>query len=316
MVVSTGSGPSFGANTLQTGYEGSPEIITNATDGCFTIQGGTGDDTDDNFCGENNAGTQTYSIQADGEVFASRMRIGPNAADNLFTASVTSGGATMSFESGANDWIQLFATSGADPALIWSSNKDLRFGTTTTNTLGGFVERARITNDGLWGIGTNLTTPTARIHTVVLDTENQVSGRFVNNDTTNDPDTVIITNTTTGDSLQINTTDLVVAGDGHTTFGKAHNWARTATAVSANTAGEMIVGVTDTSIARTITLDTDDVVDGRVIVIKDESGVAGTNNITIATEGAETIDGAATIVISSNFGVARVYSNGSNWFVI
>ena len=89
---------------------------------------------------------------------------------------------------------------------------------------------------------------------------------------------------------------------------------RTGTAVSVNTANETIVGVTDTSIARTITLDTSDTVAGRIMIIKDESGAAGTNNITIDTEGAETIDGAATVVITVNFGVARVYSDGTNWF--
>ncbi len=90
---------------------------------------------------------------------------------------------------------------------------------------------------------------------------------------------------------------------------------RTATAVSASALGETIVGVTDNSSQRTITLDTDDVVDGRVLIIKDEAGTAGSaNNIIIATEGAETIDGAATINITVDYGVLRVYSDGTNWF--
>ena len=89
---------------------------------------------------------------------------------------------------------------------------------------------------------------------------------------------------------------------------------RTATAVSANSAAETIIWVTSTAAARTITLDTDDVVAGRMIIIKDESWAAGTNNITIATEGAETIDWVSTITITVNYWVARVYSNGTNWF--
>ena len=89
---------------------------------------------------------------------------------------------------------------------------------------------------------------------------------------------------------------------------------RTATAVATSSAAETIIGVTDTSAPRTITLDTDDVIDGRIIIINDESGAAGTNNITIATEATETIDGSATQTISTNYGVLRVYSDGTNWF--
>jgi hypothetical protein len=89
---------------------------------------------------------------------------------------------------------------------------------------------------------------------------------------------------------------------------------RTATAVSADSAQETIIGVTDTSVARTITLKQNDSRAGRIIIVKDESGAAATNNITIATEGAETIDGAATQVITANYGVGRFYSDGTNWF--
>lgn len=58
------------------------------------------------------------------------------------------------------------------------------------------------------------------------------------------------------------------------------------------------------------------VVSGRTIVIKDASGNAGTNNITITTEGSELIDGSATATINSNYGVLRLYSDGSNWFIV
>jgi hypothetical protein len=92
---------------------------------------------------------------------------------------------------------------------------------------------------------------------------------------------------------------------------------RVAKSANATTAGETIIGVTDTSAARTITLATADVKAGRVIIIKDESGGAATNNITIATEGTQAIDGDTSdtaLKITANYGVVRVYSNGSNWF--
>jgi len=50
------------------------------------------------------------------------------------------------------------------------------------------------------------------------------------------------------------------------------------------------------------------------ILVKDAGGNAGTNNITIATQGAETIDGGATAVISVNYNSIWLYSDGTNWF--
>ncbi len=55
---------------------------------------------------------------------------------------------------------------------------------------------------------------------------------------------------------------------------------------------------------------------GKVYIIKDESGTAGTNNITIDGNGAETIDGAATKVINTNFGSATLICSGAAWFII
>jgi hypothetical protein len=52
----------------------------------------------------------------------------------------------------------------------------------------------------------------------------------------------------------------------------------------------------------------------RWVVIKDEAGTAAVNNITITPAGLETIDGAASVVINTNYGSRRVYSNGSAWF--
>ena len=51
---------------------------------------------------------------------------------------------------------------------------------------------------------------------------------------------------------------------------------------------------------------------GMYFVIKDGRGDAGTNNITI-TPAAGNIDGSPTLVISTNFGVARIVFNGSQW---
>lgn len=78
------------------------------------------------------------------------------------------------------------------------------------------------------------------------------------------------------------------------------------------------VGVTSTAAARTITLPAAASYGiGRVLVIKDESGAAGTNNITAQRAGSDTIDGATSKAISSNYGSLTLYCDGvSKWFTI
>lgn len=90
------------------------------------------------------------------------------------------------------------------------------------------------------------------------------------------------------------------------------------TAVSNNTAAMGLAhkyAVTDTTVARTITVSSADILNtDREFIVKDESGGAGTFNITIATEGAQTIDGASTVIITVDFGSVSLYSDGTNLF--
>lgn len=76
------------------------------------------------------------------------------------------------------------------------------------------------------------------------------------------------------------------------------------------------VTYTSTGAVTSLTLPTAQTVAGRRIIVKDAGGNANTNNITIDTEGAETIDGSATNVISTDYGSVTLYSDGSNWFII
>jgi hypothetical protein len=81
---------------------------------------------------------------------------------------------------------------------------------------------------------------------------------------------------------------------------------------------DYILNVTypSTAAVTSLTLPTAQTVSGRVIIIKDASGNAGTNNITIDTEGGQTIDGAATKVLNGNYESVMLYCDGSNWFII
>tara|TARA_R110000824_G_scaffold163972_2_gene339945 strand:- start:926 stop:4072 length:3147 start_codon:yes stop_codon:yes gene_type:complete len=74
-----------------------------------------------------------------------------------------------------------------------------------------------------------------------------------------------------------------------------------------------------TGSGKTVTLNSDQCTEGRVLIIKDGAGTAGQGySITIGTEGSETIDGADTKVISSNYGSVTLYADhlGANWFTI
>jgi hypothetical protein len=89
----------------------------------------------------------------------------------------------------------------------------------------------------------------------------------------------------------------------------------TESAVSTTTDGSSIIGITDTTAVRTVTVDSAAIlIKGQKFQIKDQSGGSFTNNIIIATEGSQTIDGQSTLPIVNNYGVMRLYSNGSNLF--
>lgn len=55
---------------------------------------------------------------------------------------------------------------------------------------------------------------------------------------------------------------------------------------------------------------------GHEVLIADAKGDAGTNNITISPEDTETINGAGTLVISANYGYARLKYDGTNWLQV
>jgi hypothetical protein len=67
--------------------------------------------------------------------------------------------------------------------------------------------------------------------------------------------------------------------------------------------------------AITITLPTP--TNGRQLIIKDISGTAATNNITIARHGTETIEGvSASYVLSANYVSVTLTSDGTNWWLV
>ena len=78
---------------------------------------------------------------------------------------------------------------------------------------------------------------------------------------------------------------------------------------------DAIIGVSSTAAPRTITMPASSLVTGQRWTIKDESGGAAANNITVSGNG-KNIDGAATYVINTNFGAVDIYYSGSNFFIV
>ena len=89
----------------------------------------------------------------------------------------------------------------------------------------------------------------------------------------------------------------------------------TATYTTVSTDNQIHVTYTTTG-ACTVTIATTDIsVEGRVLTITDGGGNATLNNITIATEGSQTINGETSWVIGSNYNSITLYSDGTNLFV-
>jgi len=81
-------------------------------------------------------------------------------------------------------------------------------------------------------------------------------------------------------------------------------------------ATDHFIGVDTTSQAITITLPkTSDVGVGKIFLLKDEGGNAGTNSVTIATADSATIDGSSTIQLDSDYAAISIYYNGTEWSV-
>ena len=79
------------------------------------------------------------------------------------------------------------------------------------------------------------------------------------------------------------------------------------------------VAVTSLSAPRTLTLPSAATAGaGFRLIIKDESGAAGTHNMTVPVAGGsgQTVDGAASVAVAANYGTLRLISTGSNWSVI
>jgi len=65
-----------------------------------------------------------------------------------------------------------------------------------------------------------------------------------------------------------------------------------------------------------VTLSSSDVSDGKIVRAVDINGIAGSIDLTVDTEGSETINGEPDAVLNNNYEALTFQSDGSNWFVV
>ncbi len=83
------------------------------------------------------------------------------------------------------------------------------------------------------------------------------------------------------------------------------------------TTTDFFVGTNSTQAAFQVTLaDAALLSDGQMLVIKDEGGTAGSNNITVAASGSQTIDGQNQVVLESPYAAIQLYCNGTDKYYV
>ena len=70
----------------------------------------------------------------------------------------------------------------------------------------------------------------------------------------------------------------------------------------------------DTEVAVTVTLT--NVEEKRTVIVKDSSGTAGTNNITVQTDSTALIDNSANAIMNANYISLTFNSDGTNWWIV
>lgn len=215
-----------------------------------------------------------------------------------------------------------FAT--ADSASVVFVNcqmgrQGLTNGNSSTAIFYNCVEVGPVLNSIVWGFDTTF---------FAGDTDNisgtTISGRLVNcGFGSEDPTTNAIA---TNDGFYVNNLYRIADASGpHTLYDDTCNLtpivtgsvfkARRDSSSITGSEYDFYMGITDTSAPIGVSLP-GDTVPGHVFIVNDESGGAGTNNITITPDSGKTINGASTYVINANYGCNSFIYDGTNYLTL
>lgn len=86
-----GAGAGVSTSTLQSAYNNSltPEILTNATLGAFSLKRGSALDSDDIIEGLNAAGTKTFNVTGDGDIYGNYTKTNQEFISSTYSVNVT-----------------------------------------------------------------------------------------------------------------------------------------------------------------------------------------------------------------------------------
>ena len=85
---------------------------------------------------------------------------------------------------------------------------------------------------------------------------------------------------------------------------------------SLNGKDSSIVPIDSSNNSIVYTINTSVMTEGKILIIKDVGGQAGSNNITVSTQDNQTIDGQQSAVINEDYGHLKIFYHNGNWFII
>ena len=190
-------------------------------------------------------------------------------------------------------------------------------GTDQLSLIAGGVETVRVTDSSII-VNDNIVGKTVYVEDSIYVNNGWITG--VNDSGYLEIDSISTNNFSVGGSAYVDTimqlSDALSEETRETFFGNITNIGSTSSVVTVNLSlDDLIIAANHTDDeAVVLQLMSAQTTSGRMIIVSDTDGNAGTNNITITTESTEKINGQDSYTINSNYGSIRLYSDGANWF--
>lgn len=318
---------------LRTSYDGSNHMSVTTGSAGSTAFALTGTTPTFSFSQSVGVGTSTVSANIHSLLTTEQLRLGFDATDyasftvgstgNLTVALTGSGTPTVTFNqafrasggmytSSATTTSNLMVPSGTGATSITDSNYLFSSAATVYVRTGirgnGTATPVANASYGSFVIGTEAVT-IASTGTHAMFAQQVITPLTINSGTgaLTDSATLFITGAATGATNNY----ALKVGAGNTALLGGLILNRTTVADTAYTQiiTDYIIAYTTLTAARTVTLITSGIKSGQTIIVKDEAGTAGTDNITVA----GTIDGATNKIINANYGQLRLYFNGTSY---